>query len=79
MIRRALLVATLLGIAAAPPPAAAQADTTARDTSGARARDTTPPDTIPHYLAAFAPALPAGPLPHGTRYTFDPDSLRFCG
>ncbi|PYO34400.1 MAG: hypothetical protein DMD74_10855 [Gemmatimonadetes bacterium] len=77
MIRRALLVATLLGIAAAPPPAAAQADTTARDTSGARVRDTTPPDTIPHYLAAFAPALPAGPLPHGTRYTFDADSLRF--
>jgi len=77
LIRRALLVATLLGIAAAPPPAAAQADTTPRDTSGARARDTTPPDTIPHYLAAFAPALPAGPLPHGTRYSFDADSLRF--
>jgi len=77
LIRRALLVATLLGIAAALPPAAAQVDTTARDTSAVRARDTTPPDTIPHYRATFAAAVPAGPLSRGTRYTFDADSLRF--
>jgi hypothetical protein len=38
-------------------------------------RDTTPPDTIEHYLPAFAAAVPAGPLPRGTRWRFTVDSL----
>ena len=75
----ALCAAAVLGLAAAPLPAAAQADTTARDSARTRLRDSTPapPDTIPHYLATFALPIPAGPLPRGTRYTFDADSLRF--
>ena len=81
MIRRkeALFAAAVFGLVAAPLPAAAQVDTTARDTARAHLRDSTPspPDTTPHYLATFALPLPAGPLPRGTRYAFDADSLRF--
>lgn len=46
----------------------APGDTTAR-------RDTTPPDTIEHFLPGFAPAVPAGPLPRGERWRFTVDSL----
>jgi TonB-dependent Receptor Plug Domain len=75
LIRPAILAAVCLALGAAAP-ARAQQDTT-RDTTRARVRDTTPPDTVPHFLPSFAPAIPAGPLPLGTRYTFDTDSLRF--
>ena len=55
-----------------PKPTAAvdsgPADTTAK-------RDTTPPDTIEHFLPGFAAALPAGPLPRGERWRFTLDSL----
>jgi len=58
--------------AAAPAPAGADtipgADTTAK-------RDTTPPDTIEHFLPGFAPAVPVGPLPRGERWRFTVDSL----
>src|SRR6266550_466695 len=47
-------------------------DTTARDTT---ARDTTARDTVPRYLPVFPEAISAGPLPRGTRYTFNADSL----
>src|SRR3989449_3181450 len=46
--------------------------TTRRDTT---ARDTTARDTLPRYLPVFPEAIPAGPLPRGTRYTFNADSL----
>src|SRR2546421_6080294 len=46
--------------------------TTRRDTT---ARDTTARDTLPRYLPIFPEAIPAGPLPRGTRYTFRADSL----
>src|SRR5207245_5229475 len=46
--------------------------TTHRDTT---ARDTTARDTLPRYLPIFPEAIPAGPLPRGTRYTFSADSL----
>lgn len=71
------IAAAVLGLAAIPLAAGAQVDTTARDTARAARRDTTPPDTIAHYLPTFALPAPAGPHPRGTRYTFDTDSLRF--
>src|SRR2546430_16523771 len=37
--------------------------------------DTTARDTLPRYLPVFPAAIPAGPLPRGTRYTFSADSL----
>ncbi|MGH7606790.1 MAG: TonB-dependent receptor plug domain-containing protein, partial [Gemmatimonadales bacterium] len=75
MIRASLLAATLWGVAAAG--AAAQVDTTARDTTRA-ARDTTrAADTLPVLLPTFAAPIRAGPLPAGTRYTFTTDSLLF--
>lgn len=39
--------------------------------------DTTPPDTIPRLLPVFPAPVPPGPLPGGSRYRFDADSLVF--
>jgi len=68
--------AALLLVAAG---AAAQVDSMARrDTLGRDStarRDTTARDTVPRYLPVFLEAIPAGPLPRGTRYTFTTDSL----
>ncbi len=84
MIRRSLLLAGALTAAARGGRAAAQADTTGRpaaaqDTTRGHARaDTTPPrDTTTAYLPTFPAAIPAGPLPLGTRYSFPLDSLVF--
>ena len=54
-------------------PAAAQVDTTARDTTARK--DTTARDTTPAYPPVFAEPTPAGPLPRGTRYRFTADSF----
>ncbi len=51
------------------------ADTTQGPADTTAQRDTTPPDTIEHFLPGFAPALPAGPLPRGERLRFTGDSL----
>src|SRR5437870_11057059 len=68
--------AALLLVAAG---AAAQVDSMARrDTLGRDStarRDTTARDTLPRYLPVSLQAVPAGPLPRGTRYTFTADSL----
>ncbi|HET7250075.1 MAG TPA: Plug domain-containing protein, partial [Gemmatimonadales bacterium] len=66
--------------AAAPARAGADtsrgaADTTKGPADTAAKRDTTPPDTIEHFLPGFAPAVPAGPLPRGERWRFTVDSL----
>lgn len=78
MTRGLLGAALLLGLAAG---AAAQVDSTARRDSTRRdstaARDTTARDTTPHYLPVFAAAVPAGPLPRGTRHAFTADSFAF--
>ncbi|HXM37348.1 MAG TPA: TonB-dependent receptor [Gemmatimonadales bacterium] len=83
--RAAVLALALSGVAASG--AAAQVDTTRRDTTAARdttigrdttaARDTTTRDTIPALLPTFAPPIARGPLPRGARYTFTADSLLF--
>ncbi len=73
MIRAGLLALVLL-----PAALGAQVDTTARDTTAApdtTARDTTARDTMPALLPTFAPAILAGPLPRGARYTFTMDSI----
>jgi hypothetical protein len=74
LIRVGLLVLALVALASS---AAAQADTTRRDTTAAR--DTTPPapDTTEALLPTFMPAITPGPLPKGARYTFTADSLLF--
>ena len=76
MTRGLASAAALLLVAAA---AAAQVDSMARrDTLGRDStarRDTTARDTLPRYLPVFLEAIPAGPLPRGTRYTFTADSL----
>ncbi len=86
MRRSLLLVGALVG---AGGRVVAQVDTTAKPKAGAPARagadsipadttakrDTTPPDTIEHFLPGFAPAVPAGPLPRGERWRFTGDSL----
>ena len=59
--------------AGAPAPPAADTGRGPADTSARR--DTTPPDTIEHFLPGFAPAVPAGPLPRGERWRFTIDSL----
>ncbi len=67
--------------AAAAAPAAGQVDTTRRDTTAVDSltprRDTTARDTTAALLPTFAPAVPSGPLPPGTRWSFDADSLVF--
>lgn len=73
MIRAFLALALLC--AAGGGSAAAQADTTRRDTTAVR--DTTQRDTIPALLPTFAPPIAPGPLPKGARYTFTTDSLLF--
>lgn len=81
-MRRGLLVAgallTFSGAAAAqvdstprrPPPV--RADTIRPDTIPP---DSVGPDTVERFLPVFAPAIARGPLPRGTRWSFDADSL----
>ncbi|MGH7539002.1 MAG: hypothetical protein ACREMF_10220 [Gemmatimonadales bacterium] len=45
------------------------------DTTGAAAADSAVPDTLERFLPAFTAATPPGPLPRGTRWRFDADSL----
>ena len=73
MIRASLLVAALSGVVAAG--AAAQADSTVRDTTARR--DSSVRDTTPALLPAFPLPIVPGPLPAGARYTFTADSLLF--
>jgi hypothetical protein len=64
--------------AAAQVDSMARRDTVQRDSTTRRdttARDTTARDTLPRYLPVFPEAIPIGPLPRGTRYTFNADSL----
>ncbi|PYP09112.1 MAG: hypothetical protein DMD56_11410, partial [Gemmatimonadetes bacterium] len=63
--------------AAAQVDSTARRDTLARDSTAPPPKDTTTRDTVPHYLPVFPQAIPAGPLPRGTRYTFNADSLIF--
>ncbi len=63
--------------AAAQVDSTARGDTLARDSTAPPPKDTTTRDTVPHYLPVFPQAIPAGPLPRGTRYTFNADSLVF--
>ncbi|MGH7644843.1 MAG: TonB-dependent receptor [Gemmatimonadales bacterium] len=74
MTGRALLLAAALGARVA----AAQVDTTARDTTRA-GRDTIPLDTAAVLRPILPAAVPAGPLPPGTRYSFTPDSVLLSG
>ena len=74
MIRAGVLVAALSGAVAAG--AAAQVDSTVRDSSAHR--DTVPPrDTTTALLPALPLPIAPGPLPAGSRYTFTADSLLF--
>src|SRR2546427_2572472 len=59
--------------AAAQVDSMARRDTVPRDST--TRRDTTARDTLPRYLPVFPDGIPAGPLPRGTRYTFNADSL----
>ena len=59
----------------AKPKPKVGADTTQGPADTTAKRDTTPPDTIEHFLPGFAPAVPAGPLPRGERWRFTVDSL----
>jgi hypothetical protein len=66
--------------AAAQVDSTARRDTLRRDSTAATPADTTPRDTtardtLPRYLPELPQAVPAGPLPRGTRYTFNADSL----
>jgi hypothetical protein len=75
-------VLVALALATWTTRAAAQADTTRRDTmlvGGRQVSDTTrpAPDTTEALLPTFAPVVAPGPLPHGARYTFTEDSLLF--
>jgi len=67
----AFLALALFGAAAA----AAQVDTTRRDTTAAP--DTAARDTTAALLPTFAPPIAPGPLPKGARYIFTADSLLF--
>jgi hypothetical protein len=71
VIRASLLVAALSGVVTAG--AAAQVDSTVRDTTARR--DSTTRDTVPALLPIFPLPIAAGPLPAGARYTFTTDSL----
>jgi hypothetical protein len=61
------------GALSAAGTAAAQADSTRRDTTAVS--DTAARDTLPALLPVFAPDIAPGPLPRGMRYTFTVDSL----
>src|SRR6266571_5412568 len=64
--------------AAAQVDSMARRDTVPRDSTTRRdttARDTTARDTLPRYLPVFPQTILTGPLPRGTRYTFNADSL----
>lgn len=83
MSARALLLAALVA-----PPLAAQVDTLRprRDSLPPGAPgDTVPlgtaalPDTLPRFVPRAPLGTPAGPLPAGTRFRFDADSLVFAG
>lgn len=80
---RSLLVAGALLVAGGrlaaqvdtgPPPPRTKADS-ARADSARAAADSAARDTVERYLPTFAPAIPPGPLPRGTRWRFDGDSL----
>ena len=66
--------------AAAQVDSTVRRDTLRRDSTAATPADTTPRDTtardtLPRYLPTLPELTPAGPLPRGTRYTFNTDSL----
>jgi hypothetical protein len=73
------LLYPLLLFSAAVFPAAAQDTTVARTDTAAVGQDTTRADSISLppavTLPTAAPAVPSGPLPQGTRYTFTQDSI----
>jgi hypothetical protein len=80
--RGAFLAALLLAIGplrgataqVVSPPSPPPGDTSSgRDTTRA---DSTR-DTLPHYLPVLPAAIPEGPLPRGSRYTFTTDSFAF--
>jgi hypothetical protein len=88
MTRSLLLAGALLvagGRAAAqvdtgpPPPRPGRGPVTRADSTRAdslrAASDSAARDTLERYLPVFAPAIPPGPLPRGTRWRFDADSL----
>jgi len=77
--RGLLWAAALLVLAggAGGRPAAAQVDTTARDTTASRDTSRAARDTTPAYLPGFAEPTPQGPLPRGSRYRFTADSFAF--
>jgi TonB-dependent Receptor Plug Domain len=78
LIRSSLLALGLTGALASG--AAAQADTTRRDTTAVHdstQRDTTRRDTTPVLMPTFAAAIAPGPLPLGARYAFTRDSMLF--
>jgi len=57
-----------------PPPPRTKADS-ARADSARAAADSAASDTVERFLPTFAAAVPSGPLPRGTRWRFDGDSL----
>lgn len=80
---RSLLVAGALLVAGGrlaaqvdtgPPRPRTKADS-ARADSARAAADSAARDTTERYLSTFAQAIPSGPLPRGTRWRFDGDSL----
>jgi hypothetical protein len=79
VIRAGFVALALVGASALAPGAAAQVDTTRRDTTTARdttqGRDSTSQDTITVLLPSAALPIAPGPLPAGARYTFTADSL----
>ena len=82
MIRPAAASALAALALLAPPltrPAAAVQDPAApaRAPDSLQAQDTTPPP--PATLAVKEPEAPNGPLPPGSRYVFDSDSIRWSG
>ncbi|HMA40392.1 MAG TPA: hypothetical protein VKP10_09960 [Gemmatimonadales bacterium] len=77
LIAGALLVAggrVAAQVDTGPPRPTTKADS-ARADSARAAADSAARDTIERYLPTFAQAIPSGPLPRGTRWRFDGDSL----
>ncbi|HMA43295.1 MAG TPA: hypothetical protein VKO86_04730 [Gemmatimonadales bacterium] len=77
LLAGALLVAggRLTAQADTGPPPRPKATDSARVRTDSAAADSAARDTIERYLPTFAPAIPPGPLPRGTRWRFDGDSL----